>query len=71
MNDTVPPQYVKDLLAAGWGKMETQPPTYEGGPTTGSFFLSFREMEAMGEAERIRLGVEATYQFGLQKRAES
>jgi len=68
VNDKLPSQYVKDLLAAGYGKMETYPPTREGGPTVGTFFLSFREMEAMGEAERLRLGVEPSYQFALSHR---
>lgn len=69
MNDKVPSQYVKDLLDAGYGKMETQPPPYEGGPTTGHFILTFREMEEMGEAERLRLGVEPSYQYFLNFRS--
>lgn len=74
MNDPkVLPQYVKDLLAAGYGKLLTPEivasdhphPAGVDGPNYGSFFLSFREMEEMGEEKRIQFGVESTYQLAL------
>jgi len=76
VNDKIPSQeeshadlrgmdYVKDLLAAGYGKWEEAPPPFEGGPTIGHFILTFKEMVEMGEAERLRLGVEPSYQFAL------
>jgi len=56
---------VANLLAAGYGKWELTTPTQEGGPSIGTFFLSFREMEAMGEENRVRLGVQSSYEFAL------
>jgi hypothetical protein len=55
---------LRDLIESGYGKV-TINDHRPGQPITGFHFLSGEDMEAMGESERIRLGVEAHYQFGL------
>lgn len=66
----IPPQFVEELLAAGYGDWRYTPPSEGGGPSFGSFFLSLQEMEQMGEEERIRLGVQTFYEFALAHRTQ-
>jgi hypothetical protein len=54
------PPHVQALIDAGYGEVTIH--EHEGGITTSYHFLSYADMEAMGEEERIRLGVEASYQ---------
>jgi hypothetical protein len=68
MSNEIPPE-VQALLDAGWGRVEINNPG-DGRPISGFHFLSFADMERMGEEERIRLGVQATYLFALEKQAE-
>jgi hypothetical protein len=68
MNDKLPPQFIKDLIAAGYGTMQVDPPSREGGASNGTYVITVREMEEMGEAERIRLGVQSYYEFHLEHR---
>jgi hypothetical protein len=65
MSEKPRPQAAQDLIDSGYGTWSerTDP---ESGITTGFHFLSLDEMEAMGEEERIRLGVQATYLFALE-----
>lgn len=63
----VPPLYAANLLAAGYGTWDLTPSANEDGPSIGHFMLTFKEMDAMGEAERIRLGVQSLYEFILSQ----
>lgn len=54
---------LQQLIAEGWGEvMEFD----HGDIKTGFHFLSFEDMERMGEETRIRLGVQAHYLFALE-----
>lgn len=66
MSNQIPPA-ARKLVESGYGYTVEHD---DGDIKTGFHFLSFREMEEMGEAERVRLGVERIYQFALKKHAE-
>jgi hypothetical protein len=58
--------FLKEQIESGYGRVEYKVLT-DGRGQVGCYSISMDEMEAMGEAERIRLGFQKNYLFNLEK----